>query len=359
VATKRQAIEVGVFLTVCFAVLGIVLVALAGFRTEHLNPYHITFEESISGLTVGSKVTYRGVPIGKVIDLLVSKENLIAVTIGVDPRKVTLREGVKAKYSMETIFGPFTIDLSEGKQDARALDPGESLPVVKSLLSGVEREVPGILEDIRQVATQLRDIVKAIQPEQVGDIVAKTRAVLDNANAGITEVRAEAKGVATATQKAVDEALAELKKANETLTPSLQKLQETVGKLNEMLTTANQVVAENREALKSSMKAIDSIAQKLNQQLTGLDVPALAKNVEESARKVGAAAESVGKASDALAQGRQEVSRSIEGVERSLLRSLDELEQVLRVARSLIETLERDPSALLRGKRREPEGDAR
>ena len=38
------------------------------------------------------------------------------------------------------------------------------------------------------------------------------------------------------------------------------------------------------------------------------------------------------------------------GVERSLLRALGELEQTLRSARRLIDVLERDPSAIIRGK---------
>lgn len=359
-ATKRQTIEVGVFLTVMFAILAAVLIYLAGLRKVHLDEYHITFTESVVGLTAGSKVTYRGAPVGKITDLVVSRKNLIAVTIGVNPKKVTLREGVRAKYSMETIFGPFTIDLS-GPDDqdatARPLDPGETIPVSASLLGSIYQEVPGTLVDVRKVVAKLRDIINAVKPEDVEHITKRIRTVLDNADQGITEIRAEAKGLSQATTKAVQGALAELKKTNESLAPSLKKLEETVQKLNRVLDTMNQTIAENRGPLKSSLKSISEIAQRLNKQLEGIDLPAAVKSVEQTARKVGAAADDVGKASAAIAQGRRELSRSVLNVERSLVRSLDELERALTAARALIETLDRDPSALLRGRRREPEGE--
>jgi phospholipid/cholesterol/gamma-HCH transport system substrate-binding protein len=356
VATKRQSIEVGVFLTVMFAILAVVLIAIAGLREEHLDPYHITFEESVAGLSVGSKVTYRGVPVGKITDLLVSEENLISVTIGVNPEKATLREGVEAKYSMETIFGPFTIDLSGGAPDARALDPGEEIPVATSLLGGIEKEIPGTLVDIRKVASHVRAIIEAVKPEDVSDIAERAKTLLTHADEGVTDIRSQVKGLAKNTDEAVTAALAELKKSNAALQPTLKQLQESVTKLNDILNTTQQMVGENREPVRKSLQHLQQVAQTLDQQLKELDLPAVIKGLEASAAKVGTAAESVGVASKAVAEGRREVTRSVETIERSLLRSLDELERALRAGRALLETLERDPSAILRGKR-EPEGD--
>jgi hypothetical protein len=100
------------------------------------------------------------------------------------------------------------------------------------------------------------------------------------------------------------------------------------------------------------------VVGKLDKQLAGLDVPGTVKGFEETVRKVGTAAEGVSEAAASVAQGRKELARSFESAERSIVRTLEELEQALRSARALLDTLERDPSAVLRGKRAQPEGDA-
>ncbi|NQT54128.1 MCE family protein [bacterium] len=363
-ATKRQTIEVGVFLSVMFVLLAIVLIYLAGLREETLYDYDITFTESVSGLSVGSKVTYRGVPVGKVTDLVVSKDNLIAVVIGVNPKKVTLRSGVIAKYSMETIFGPFTIDLFGGDEpDARPLDPGETIPVARSLLGGIEQEIPGTLVDVRKVVSKMREIIHAMDPEDLAELATKARALLDNANQGITDIRTEVKALSTTTSKTLTDAMAEIKKTREGLTPTLEKLQKATEKLNTLLDTTQGTFAENREVVRTTLAHIGQIAGKLHTQLDGIDVPAIVKTLKQTtkevgtaAKQVGQAAADVGRASESIAQGRGELSRSVQNVERGLTRSLDELERALRTARALLEALERDPSAILRGKRAEPEG---
>ena len=59
-------------------------------------------------------------------------------------------------------------------------------------------------------------------------------------------------------------------------------------------------------------------------------------------------------AADSVSKAALAVDRAVGGVERPLVRALDELDLTLRAARSLFDTIERDPSALIHGKREQP-----
>ena len=134
-ATKRQKIEVGVFLIAAGLTLTGVLRYLSGMSRVVLDTYYIEFEENVSGLGEGSRVTYMGVAVGKITDVVVTPSNRVRCTIGVNAKKVTIREGITAKYSMETLFGPFVIDLSGGMdQSAPLLAANSTIEVRESII---------------------------------------------------------------------------------------------------------------------------------------------------------------------------------------------------------------------------------
>ena len=64
-ATRRQRVEVAVFLLVCAGIMGGLLYLVAGLNDSGVE-YSVVFDESISGLYEGAFVQYLGVPVGKV-----------------------------------------------------------------------------------------------------------------------------------------------------------------------------------------------------------------------------------------------------------------------------------------------------
>jgi hypothetical protein len=55
-----------------------------------------------------------------------------------------------------------------------------------------------------------------------------------------------------------------------------------------------------------------------------------------------------------MARSRDDLRLTLENVERSLVRTLDEVGRAAESARRLLDYLERDPAALIRGKGEEP-----
>ena len=358
-ATKRQKIEVGVLLTVVIGATTFVFLFLAGVRGKHLDRYYLEFEENIAGLTEGSKVTYRGVPVGKIIDLVVTSENRVGITIGVDPMKVTLREGVRARYTIESLFGPYVIDLSGGNdQSVTSLEPGTTIPVERSLLAGLEatfsETVPLTLQRTATLMERLDKVLANITPDDIPRVLRGAEEALANANRAITDFRTRTDGIADQLEKSIGAARAEIERTGDKAAEALDELrdgtQATAESTQRVLESLEGTIEENRKPLAASLRQLDEALAGINRQLEGLELPATSKAVREAAGKVGTAADSVTKGSDAVVEARGDLHLALADLRRELTRTLGELDRSLRSARELIRALERDPSALLRGK---------
>lgn len=362
-ATKRQKLEVGIFLTSALAILAIIVAVLTGLSRRRLDYYYVEFEESVAGLSEGSRVTYRGVSVGKVLDLRVTPQNKVGVTLGVDPTKVTLREGVRARYSLLSIFGPYVIDLSGGTdREAPNLEPGSFIPVQPSLMAGLEETfadtVPLTLQRAGKLIERLDLALSKVKPEDIPALLHRAEELLASADKTVGEVRARSSELAASLDRAVQSAQTQLETTAGKAAGAIEKLQQatesTAAGATKLLDALHAAVEENRKPLADALRRLDDTLARANKQLDGLDLPATAKAVRDAADNVGKGAEAVGASVKSLATAREDLRRSLASIERDLVRSLEELHHVLRSARDLLDTLERDPAALLRGKRGEP-----
>ncbi|MBM4036105.1 MAG: MCE family protein [Planctomycetes bacterium] len=360
-ATKRQKFEVGVFLTAVIVIIAVVVLTLTGFRRQRLDRYYIEFEETIAGLAEGSRVSYRGVTVGKVLDLRVTPANKVGVTIGVDPTKVTLRRGVKARYSLLSLFGPYVIDLSGGTDvEAPLLRPDEDvIPVRASVMADLEETladtVPLALTRVTELIKRLDTVLSKVKPEDIPNLFRRAEEVLASAKGAVEDIRARGGELAASLDKALRSTQAEAEKAIAKAAGAADKLQAatdaTADRAGKLLDAARAAIEENRKPLADVLKRLNEALAKADKQLDGLELAATTKSIREAADKLGKGAEAVGESAKTLAAARDDVRRSLTSIERDLVRTLDDLDQALRSARDLLDTLERDPSAIFRGRR--------
>jgi len=373
VATRRQKIEVGAFLTVAAVLLAAVLGALIGVRRTDLVSYRIEFQENVAGLTEGSKVTYQGVPVGKVTDVVISKENIVCVKIGIEPRRIQLRKDVQAKLTMESVFGPIAIDLTyPGDRHQGLLPPGSLIPTTGSLREHIENQIPKTLDNLanvmarldrtlaaiepKRVAETVENLSSAIQqfektlaqvkPEEAGQLVRNLGKLIENTDATLAELRKQTDQLTTTLQDAVKQGSADVAGASRKLGDSLDSLQKAAERTQTLVEGLDKVVQENRKPLTEALERARTVLDKADRQLDGFD--ATEKSFTDAAAKVGGAA-------DTVAQSRNDLRRTLDNVEISFTRTLDELERTLAATRRLIDYLERDPSSIIRGKA-EPRG---
>ncbi len=362
-ATKRQKFQVGLFLVSVLIILAVVLATLTGLGRQRLDRYYVEFEETVSGLNEGSRVSYRGVTVGKVLDLRVTPENRVGVIIGVDPAKVTLRKGVKARYSLLSLFGPYVIDLSGGTDTAApALEPGAFIPVRASVMADLEEtladSVPLALQRVTKLIERLDAVFSKIKPDDLPGLFRRAEDLFENANRAVGDVREQTADLAAALQGAIRAAQADVKdtlgNAGKAAIAVGHAAEATAARAHKLLEAAQATLDETRKPLADALKRLDATLAEAGKRLEGIELAATTKAIRAAADSIGKGADSVTGAVKDIAAAREDIRRSFANVERDLRRTLDDLGRVLRSARDLFDTLERDPSAILRGRRGEP-----
>jgi len=363
VATKRQKFQVGLFIVSVLIILALVVATLTGLGRQRLDRYYVEFEETVSGLNEGSRVSYRGVTVGKVLDLRVTPENRVGVTIGVDPAKVTLRKGVKARYTLLSLFGPYVIDLSGGTDTAAPeLEPGAFIPVRASVMADLEEtladSVPLALQRVTKLIERLDTVFSKIKPDDLPGLFRRAEDLFDNANRAVEDLREHTADLAAALNNAVRAAQADVKdalaNAGKAAIAVGHAAEAAAARTQKLLDAVQTALDEARKPLADTLKRLDATLAEASKQLEGVELAATTKAIRSAADSIGKGADTVAAAVKDLATAREDIRRSFANVERDLLRTLDDLGRVLRAARDLLDALERDPSALLRGRRGEP-----
>ena len=148
--TRANHLLVGSFVLLLIAGLVVFVVWLARFQFEaEFERYDILFEGRVTGLSVGSKVSLRGVPVGEVRDIGIDPDNVERVRVTIEVAAETpVREDTVASLEQQGITGVANILLSGGSQDSPPLvaAAGEPRPVIVSQRSGLEQVLEGAPE---------------------------------------------------------------------------------------------------------------------------------------------------------------------------------------------------------------------
>jgi phospholipid/cholesterol/gamma-HCH transport system substrate-binding protein len=128
-ATRSERVQLGIFLTVSASLFAGVLVLFAGVRLMRgEDTYRIEFEDSVSGLNLGSQVRYKGVRVGSVSGLELSDDGaLVIVTITVRDG-LPVVEGMQAVLASAGVTGASFISLEGGEPGAARIKDGGKIP---------------------------------------------------------------------------------------------------------------------------------------------------------------------------------------------------------------------------------------
>ncbi len=160
--TRAAYLMVGTFvLATFFGILGFFLWLASDDIEYKANYYDVYFQGSVTGLTVGAKVNYMGVPVGQVkkigIDPQQSKRVLVNVAINQD---IAVHEDAVAWLEMQGITGYTFIQIDGGTADTPLLEakPGQQYPVMASRYSSVEE----LLTSLPKIANQLTNLMDRV-----------------------------------------------------------------------------------------------------------------------------------------------------------------------------------------------------
>jgi phospholipid/cholesterol/gamma-HCH transport system substrate-binding protein len=183
--TRAHYVAVGAFvLVIIFLAFGAVL-WLGRFEFSQVHQlYYVFFKGSVAGLSKGSAVQYNGIPVGRVTDIRVDPDNIgqIQVTVEIDTSLVAIKSDARAFLETNILSGVSTMQIRGGTQQARDLEPepGHRYPVIKpgrSEFEEVKASLPELTGELKAVAGNLNALLNAQNRQAIADSLQNIRTV--------------------------------------------------------------------------------------------------------------------------------------------------------------------------------------
>lgn len=330
---KPNAALIGMFVTGA-AVLGVAAVFYFGGRTwmSETGEFVVYFDESVHGLDVGAPVKFRGVRFGRVKEIAIRHDSargrsLVPVVCEVDRQIILDAEGnrvdlsdpavvrdlvdrgLRARLSLVGLSGLMYIELdyaspSEAAEYGAIPDSGRpAIPSVPSLMVGLTEGVAGVTADLGDV--------------DFAGLARKFEGVLDQ-----VETRLDALDV-------------------ETLSANLNQAAASIAELAESDDLYQAVRSAN-----AAFSELTSILQRLEEQIDPVSERFMvtADELSTTLNQLGGAVEAI-----------ESIISPRTGIGSELATTLDRLGDAARSVQRLADYLERNPNALLSGRREGPQ----
>ncbi|MEF8792989.1 MlaD family protein [Thiohalorhabdus sp.] len=175
------------YLTVGLVVV-LLMAAFAGFavwqagtyRTSDRDRYTVPFEGGVGGLSQGGRVRYRGVEVGRVLEVRVSpqKPDVVAVDVAVEPI-TPVTEDTVAQIKPQGITGLSYIELTTEAAGPPPPKPEDRpYPVLEARSSQLDRlieDLPETAERVTRIAERLERVLSEDNLAEIGRTLANAR----------------------------------------------------------------------------------------------------------------------------------------------------------------------------------------
>lgn len=153
---------VGVFVSLTVLALVGFLIWLAGVRTTgEYTRYTIHFTDPVSGLGDEALVKYRGIDVGKVVEMRIDTERADLIKVDIEVKEGTpVRAGTLAKLSSQGITGVSYIELETDRGDTAP--PRQVANEAYPVLAGRGSSLAKFFDDLPEITRKFESAVSAI-----------------------------------------------------------------------------------------------------------------------------------------------------------------------------------------------------
>ena len=211
-----------------FVLLGMFL--MAGFsywllqpsNEEEVRKYCIFFDESVLGLNFEAPVKYRGIEVGKVTKLSISKKNSQQVEVQITVLKTTpIKTSTRAKLTSQGITGLSYINLTMGENGAPFLiDKGDAdYPVIKttpSFFETIEKSFGSVTTNLSKTLDGTQKLLNDENQKQISRLLARSASFMDKLEKTLDDK----------TIKHIQQSVKNFDKASEKIDKMMPKLEE-------------------------------------------------------------------------------------------------------------------------------------
>ena len=182
--TRANYVAVGAFVlaVVALGFAAVLWLARAQLATQYAT-YDIYFTGPVSGLRAGASVEYNGVPVGRVTDIQISRDNVeqIRVTIAIET-SVVIKQNAAASLESNLLSGVSVVQIVGGTRDAPVLvaEAGQRYPIIRSRRSSLASfyaRAPQLLAKLDETADHLNELLDDKNRHAIADSLANLRKI--------------------------------------------------------------------------------------------------------------------------------------------------------------------------------------
>jgi phospholipid/cholesterol/gamma-HCH transport system substrate-binding protein len=257
--TRASYVLVGVFVLGLIATAVVFVIWLGGGSGKGADTveYRIQFRGDVTGLEQGAKVRFRGIPVGNVSAIGLSKKDTEVIEVRVAVAKGTpVRTDTRAAIESQGLTGAPFIQLSgpdeadpDGPKPLLVPKKGQPAPVIPGKTTGLARileEFPKAVKAVTRLADRLADIANKGNRKLVNEVLQSASRAMGNLEKASRAVEPVLKAVAKLASKA------EL---------TLDDIRKFAKKADGIALGLQKIVAEVQTFAKRSTKAVNEIGK--------------------------------------------------------------------------------------------------
>ncbi|MEZ4694542.1 MAG: MlaD family protein [Aliarcobacter sp.] len=281
--TKINFFRIGLFVSTLFFLLVVAIFWLGkyGIEDKKYDEYAVFFNESVSGLNVGSAIKYMGFQVGNVAEIKINPNNSEEIQINIQIQKGTpIKEDNFAVLGNIGITGLKYIELKGGANSSKLLTKNEKgIKVIKSKPSALTTFVDSTEDISRELMIVLAQIKKVLDDKNV-DNLAK---IISKSETSLTNIE-EFSAYLVKNQKKIDEVLKNISDVSKKGSLSFDAVKNSANSFN-TLTTSLQKELDNgsfnlKEISNESLENLNNVLKSL--EITLNQTQSLIDNLNES-----------------------------------------------------------------------------
>jgi phospholipid/cholesterol/gamma-HCH transport system substrate-binding protein len=261
--TRSNNVLVGGIVLVLLGIIVAFAIWMAGSNGADEKKYDILFKTSVDGLAKGSQVTFSGVPVGKVDDIVVMPDQPELIRVRISVKKDTpVLQGTTATIAGVGFTGVSQINLDGAVTGAPPIDqPGPfGLPLIPPKTGGLGallNNAPALLDRLTTLTERLTDLLNPQNQRSISNILAHIDTIsgaLANRSNDIAATLADA-------HVAIQQAGEAAQKFGELADTTNQNIKPLLANLNDAVSSAKHSMANLDEAIddaKPGLKAVST-----------------------------------------------------------------------------------------------------
>ncbi|WP_411727906.1 MlaD family protein [Methyloglobulus sp.] len=181
--SNNRALLSGLFLTILLAATTSVVYWLGHLERER-DIYIVSTQASVSGLNPESTVFFRGIAVGKVLNIRFDPENsgIILIKIEVD-KNIMFTKGVYATLHLKGVTGLTQLDLGDSGKITEKLPPGDNvvnrIPLMPSVTDRLLDSGDELLKKADHLMIRLSSLLNEENEENIVGILANLKTLSD------------------------------------------------------------------------------------------------------------------------------------------------------------------------------------